>query len=156
MKKSQIVKLVPQAKTLRQDLKKAQKALLTAQKAYNTLEEKVDAIDGVTLYNGFPVRVAADETTIEVHSAADEVTRYASLAQEDETTWEVYGYYEGRDESVSLGIFPRKTALEYAQNFVATGKEKLPQPTAKPSTATASGEAAPKKRGRPRKNPAAA
>lgn len=155
MKKSQIVKLVPQAKTLRKELKSAEKARDAATKAFNKLEEQVDAIDGVTLYNGFPVRITDDGSTIEVHSAADEVSRFASLSAEDEKSWGVYGYHDGHDETVSLGIFPRKTALEYASNFVATGKEKLPQPAAKPSTE--GGEAAaPKKRGRPRKNQAAA
>jgi hypothetical protein len=153
MKKSQILKLVPQAKELKKSLKAAEKALVKAEKELSAIEQQVDAIEGVTVENGFPFQIACLESgNVEVFSACDEVSRFATVTGDLDGTASVFGYFDVGQQT-DLGTFGRKDALALAKHFVATGKSSLPKPKAAKDQ---DGEpAAPKKRGRPRKNVAA-
>lgn len=149
MKKAQIVKLLPQAKELNKSLKTAIKEANKLEDTINKLETQVLALEGVTLYNGFPVRVNLKQG--EIWSGCDDVVRYATVNYEGENEYSVFGYFTPT-ESVDLGLFPKKVALSLAQHFVATGKKSLPKSKAD-SAVAAEGET-PKKRGRPKKSAA--
>jgi hypothetical protein len=169
MKKSQVLKLVPQAKELKKALKVAHKAADKAQGELAKLEDQLFAIDGVTVENNFPIRVVKLESgNVEVYAACDEVSRSATVTQDLDGVASVFGYF-GFGESSDLGNLPAKDALALAKHFVITGKTALPKPrkakAAKGIAPVASESPAPKlnkdgsvpkKRGRPRKNPAAA
>jgi hypothetical protein len=127
MRKNKVLKIVGQRRSLLRDLKAKRRVLGKLSEQVITLESDLSETDGVTIFNGFPVKVInVDRDIVEVWSGCEEVFRYAVLEPKDEDSWDVLAYHSTAEKDEDFGAVAngvtKKAALQAAKEFVSTGR----------------------------------
>lgn len=126
MRKNKMVELFPQRREMKKTLKAKQKDLQKLTKEVYELEDNLYDLDGVTLFDNFPLRVVSnDDSDVDIFSACDEVERQAHVELRSENQWLAFGSdprKEGFTEH-SLGEFrTRSAAVKAASLYVSNGR----------------------------------
>lgn len=124
MRKNKVLTIVPNLKEVKKSLKNKQRDLGRLSKEVLELESTINDVDGVTIYNEFPLLVLEnDADSFEVISGCDDTSRYA-VATEQDGRWSVRAYKsEGSADGQTIAEnLTRLHALRTAKDFVSTGK----------------------------------
>jgi len=133
MRKSAVIKHLPNLKQYRKDLKAKQALATKLDREIGELDTITFELDGVSLHQDFPIMVvdaaSGNSPDVEIFSACDESNRYAYVSrdsQEGQTPerWRATGYKEeGSTEArVLIEGASRLAAVRAGKDYVATGK----------------------------------
>lgn len=147
MKKSQILKFLPKAKSLRKEAVTKAKQGDKLTKEATRAREISDALQGIVLHDNFPVRMLKYNGGEEIASGCDDVKRTAFVKPVGNTKKFVVTTYANNGSDVDgtpiQGEYAKAAALRLAKDFVASGR--------KPKVETSKSNEPKSKRGRPKK-----
>ncbi len=132
-----MLRLYPKRRELSREARAGEKALARLSERQLTLETQLEELNGVILYNEFPLRlIEEDGGNVEVASAIEDTSRNAYVSRdsaegESPERWRATAYRsegsgEGRPLVEGVG---RRVAVKAAKDFVASGRIAKPQAT---------------------------
>lgn len=126
MKKRNVLKYLPQVKTLGKEAKTKMKQGLRLMKEADESREIADTLKGVTLFKGFPVKTVTYSGGVEILSGCDDVKRSAYVQKTGTNRCRVTTYRNDGsdiDGTPVEGEHKYTKAIRLAKEFVATGKK---------------------------------
>jgi hypothetical protein len=126
MKKEEIRKLLPKVSQMKRDVKaKQRQSNKLADEAYKLRQILLD-LEGVVLYQGFPIKVTTYNGSVEVRSACSNSTRYAYATKVGKTKFYTLNIYKGTSKEYDgmpvEGEHTHYSSLRMMKNWVAYGK----------------------------------
>jgi hypothetical protein len=136
MKKNDILKYLPRAKSIRNEANRKARMATKLSSESSECKRIADALSGIVLHDKFPLRLVPYQSNVEVLSGCDEVKRSAYVKPVADTgKFAVVTY---RNDGVDIdgtpieGNHTKATALRLAKEYVASGRKLSPGDVATP------------------------
>lgn len=126
MKKTDVIKHLPNTKKLWKEAQKKIRDGMRLIKEGRQTMKLCDILYGVTLYDGFPIRIITHLSSggFGVYSGCDEVTRWGFVSKNNKKyTVTVYHRDDTNEDGIPIpGAFTKSKALLIAKEYVSKGK----------------------------------